>query len=154
MKKGFTLIELLVVISIIGILAGLTLTGFGAARKNARDTTRKSDLAQYKAALEAYAANNNGTYPDTSGDSGVGDGIFAAAGPIIPDYLPSIINDPSEDSTTACDGGACGYLYQVSADELSYVLYARLETGGAWELCSSGEAGLASSYTVNATCDL
>ena len=90
MKKGFTLIELLVVISIIGILAGLTLTGFNAARKNARDTTRKSDLAQYKAAIESYASNTDGVYPIEPGDSDTTTGvsIFSNNGSIIPEYLP------------------------------------------------------------------
>ena len=66
MKKnsfGFTLIELLVVISIIGILAALTLVSFGGAQKQARDTQRKSDLNQVKNALENYAGSNNGMYP-------------------------------------------------------------------------------------------
>lgn len=136
MKKGFTLIELLVVISIIGILAGLTLTGFTAARKNARDTTRKSDLAQYKAALEAYAANSNGQYPTStySGNSNSSSGIFSTAGPIIDEYLPAEIDDPTNTTTYR-------YVYSGAGDGLSYTLYATLETSGYWVLCSSGFAG-------------
>ncbi len=136
MKKGFTLIELLVVISIIGILAGLTLTGFTAARKNARDAQRKSDLAQYKGGLESYAANSNGKYPSGSynGNSRDSSGIFGQAGPIIIEYLPAKIDDPVNTTTFR-------YYYYGAADGLSYRLTAILETGGYWVLCSSGFAG-------------
>lgn len=155
MKKGFTLIELLVVISIIGILAGLTLTGFGAARKNARDTQRKSDLAQYKAALEAYASNNNGVYPDNgeNGNSQEGTGIFqddgtGTEGPLINEYLPAKIDDPTNNATFR-------YEYQGSSDGLSYVLWAELETGNWWELCSNGMAGLVTgTEPADSSCDL
>lgn len=136
MKKGFTLIELLVVISIIGVLAGLTLTGFTAARKNARDTTRKSDLAQYKSGLESYSANNNGKYPSNSydGNSSSSSGIFGSGGPIINEYLPVKIDDPVNTTTYR-------YYYYGASNSLSYRLCAQLETGGHWVLCSSGFAG-------------
>jgi prepilin-type N-terminal cleavage/methylation domain-containing protein len=156
-QKGFTLIELLVVISIIGILAGLTLTGFGAARKNARDTERKSDLAQYKATVEAYAANNGGNYPgDTScgggtcdGNSNAPNGLFGSSSAIIPDYLPERIDDPSAPSTTY------RYEYRSNASGSLYVLSGALETGGYWELCSIGKAGLVTgSAPTDENCDL
>jgi len=51
-KRGFTLIELLIVMSIIGILAGMLLASYGGAQAKARDSRRKSDLAQVKRALE------------------------------------------------------------------------------------------------------
>jgi len=163
MKKGFTLIELLIVMSIIGILAALTLTGFGAARKNARDTTRKSDLNQYKLALEAYASNNKGLYPYgvcvsgliviCSGNSNTGDGIFGsdAVSAIVNEYLPTQIEDPVDSPTyryrywegTAADNG------------IEYKLVANLETGGVWMLCSSGKAGkFSGTVTGGSTCDL
>jgi len=49
---GFTLIELLVVISIIGILASLTLVSYTGAQKQTRDTQRRSDLNQYRNACQ------------------------------------------------------------------------------------------------------
>ncbi len=137
MKKGFTLIELLVVISIIGVLVGLTLTGFTAFRKNANDVQRRSDLAQYKAGLESYFANENGKYPTIfwGGDSYNSSGIFrTTGGPIINGYLPAEIDDPVNTATYR-------YLYYGVASGLSYRLTAVLETGGYWVLCSSGFAG-------------
>ena len=149
MRKGFTLIELLVVISIIGILAGLTLTGFSVARKNARDTQRKSDLGQYRVALEAYASANGSKYPlDTyNGNSYSANGIFAT-GPIIAAYLPAIINDPVNTTTYR-------YFYFGAADGLTYKLVAGLlETGGYWIICSSGRAGKSLTASADPVCDL
>lgn len=150
MKKGFTLIEMLVVISIIGILAGLTLTGIGTARKNARDTQRKSDLQQYKVTLEAYATNNNSQYPNRTynGDSKTPSGIFDIAGPIIDEYLPTRIDDP-------VDTIIYRYEYQSDAGGLVYVLWAELETGNYWEICSNGKTGLVTTdEPTDENCDL
>ncbi len=158
MKKGFTLIELLVVISIIGILAALTLTGFSSARKNARDTQRKSDLGQYRLALESYSTTNGSKYPPEgwNGTSYNTSGIFSLPGPIIVEYLPAKIDDPANSITYR-------YVYYGAvgaADGLTYKLTALLETGGFWIICSTGRAGKftpvspATAPSADSTCDL
>jgi prepilin-type N-terminal cleavage/methylation domain-containing protein len=129
MKKGFTLIELLVVISIIGILAGMTLVSYSGAQKQTRDTERRSDLAQYRNGLANYAANNDGLYPIT-GDSDIGP-ASALCGVLRPDYISSCPTDPSENT----------YNYETDGTGVNYVLWVQLETGGYWEVCSTGEAG-------------
>ena len=43
-SKAFTIVELLIVIVVIGILAGITIIGYGAVVGNANDTSVKSDL--------------------------------------------------------------------------------------------------------------
>ena len=61
-SDGFTLIELLVVISIIAILASLTIATIGyATNKAARDRT-KSEINALSVALESYKIDN-GDYP-------------------------------------------------------------------------------------------
>ncbi len=63
-RRGFTLIELLVVIAIIGILASIVLVSLGQARAKARDSIRVQNLKQVALALEMYALENGGKYPD------------------------------------------------------------------------------------------
>lgn len=166
-KNGFTLIELLVVMAIIGILAALSLTSFSTAQKNSRDTRRKSDLAQYRNALEAYASNNGGKYPNNTknGASCIGDGIFREDGadpngPLINEYLPTMIRDPINTcAVTVCDpssGSHCSYYYYGVLDGISYTLHANLETGGHWQICSSGKAGKVSTWVApgSGNCEL
>jgi prepilin-type N-terminal cleavage/methylation domain-containing protein len=62
---AFTLVELLGVITIIGILAGLTLGGAGAIRRHGATSQAKSEVAALQAACERYFADNN-AYPANS----------------------------------------------------------------------------------------
>jgi prepilin-type N-terminal cleavage/methylation domain-containing protein len=62
---AFTLVELLGVITIIGILAGLTLGAAGAVRRHGATSTAKAEVAALQAACERYFADNN-SYPTTS----------------------------------------------------------------------------------------
>jgi len=64
-RAAFTLIELLAVITIIGILAGLTLGAAGAVRRHGATSTAKAEVAALQAACERYYADNN-SYPTTN----------------------------------------------------------------------------------------
>ncbi len=59
---GFTIVELVVVISVIGILASMTVVGYGAWQKNLAYDVVQSDLLQARAALEAHN-NFKNSYP-------------------------------------------------------------------------------------------
>jgi prepilin-type N-terminal cleavage/methylation domain-containing protein len=61
-QSAFTLIEILAVITIIGILAGLTLGAAGAVRRHGATSTAKAQVAALQAACDRYYADNN-TYP-------------------------------------------------------------------------------------------
>lgn len=50
-KHGFTIVELIVVIVVIGILAGVSIVGYGAWRKGIEESTLKSDLGNAAAAM-------------------------------------------------------------------------------------------------------
>lgn len=138
-RIGFTLIELLVVISIIGILASLLLARFGTAEKAGRDARRKSDLNQYRTALENYAIKTNGLYPGSNV-------VWDASGPLLCNtlktggYLSACPQDPRQDGLT--------YFYRYQSSDpgvppgaTQYYLWADLENGGFWYVCASGKMG-------------
>ena len=62
---AFTLVELLAVITIIGILAGLTLGAAGAVRRHGATSTAKAEVAALQAACDRYFADNN-LYPSNT----------------------------------------------------------------------------------------
>ena len=64
-QSAFTLIELLAVITIIGILAGLTLGAAGAVRRQGATSTAKAEVAALQAACDRFYADNN-SYPSNS----------------------------------------------------------------------------------------
>jgi len=61
-QSAFTLIELLAVITVIGILAGLTLGAAGAVRRHGATSTAKAEVAALQAACDRYYADNS-AYP-------------------------------------------------------------------------------------------
>lgn len=139
MKQGFTLIELLVVITILAILAALVFTSYEGAQKSARDGQRKSDLNQYRAALENYALNNSGKY--LTGNCSMAQANVntmcdpnSANNPIVTEYLPALLKDPTNLGQN--------YVYDSypNDDGTNYSLRAQLETGDYWEVCSDGRA--------------
>ena len=79
---AFTLIELLAVITIIGILAGLTLGAAGAVRRHGATSTAKAEVAALQAACDRYFADNN-LYPSNTSVNPASDGAptsYTAAG--------------------------------------------------------------------------
>ncbi len=155
MKKGFTLIELLVVISIIGVLATLVLVSFVPAQKQARDTQRKSDINQYKNALEMFANKNDGLYPSRSYGAGI------QASDILCDNLG--MTTCPEDPRNETDGT---YIYKYESDgtggsrieATKYFLFAKLENSESyWVSCSNGKVGtvgLTTSFVLAGVCPL
>src|SRR3990167_9003604 len=108
-KQGFTLIELLIVITIIGILASLTLASYGNAQAKGRDGVRKSDLAQIKRALELAKADCTGSawYPKWAGTDTATlttaqsdyDTMISYLANANLNYISGTIEDPKKDQT-------------------------------------------------------
>jgi general secretion pathway protein G len=63
-RRGFTLIELLVVITIIVILAGLSMGGYGYILRKQADSQAAIQISLLSKALEEYKLDN-GQYPPT-----------------------------------------------------------------------------------------
>jgi len=86
---AFTLIEILAVITIIGILAGLTLGAAGAVRRHGATSTAKAQVAALQAACDRYYADYNlypttNSMPDPASSSDVNpspSGKYTTAGP-------------------------------------------------------------------------
>jgi prepilin-type N-terminal cleavage/methylation domain-containing protein/prepilin-type processing-associated H-X9-DG protein len=70
-QNGFTLVELLVTISIIGLLAGLSIPAIKAAQDKAKQAACSSNLKQLGVALSSYLAENNGVFPGHHTMSGI-----------------------------------------------------------------------------------
>jgi len=134
-KSGFTLIELLVVISIIGILAAVSLISFATAQRQARDSQRKSDLKQYSTALESFANATGGLYPSRSvpttiSSSNLCTDLAFSSCPLDP-------KDPTNVYRYVSDGTGSG-----NKNATKYVLWAKLESAtNYWVICSSGKTG-------------
>ncbi|MCD6365675.1 MAG: prepilin-type N-terminal cleavage/methylation domain-containing protein [Planctomycetes bacterium] len=62
--SGFTLIELLVVITIIGILAAIALPNYIKAKDKAKEAEVKANCHTLQIALERYATDHSGAYPN------------------------------------------------------------------------------------------
>lgn len=145
LKQGFTLIEMLVVISLIGILAALGMVSFSSVQKQARDTTRKSDLKQYQTATENYANANNGSYPTATTAQTAASGTYCTA--------LNIGTCPRDPKNVA----PYRYMYISDAAGVNYVLWGGLETKSPtvyWVLCSNGKNGERASAPTTATCPI
>jgi general secretion pathway protein G len=64
-RKGFTLAELMVVIVIIGLLATLVVPNVVKRLFTAQTTKAKADITAIAGAVEGYALENNGRFPDS-----------------------------------------------------------------------------------------
>lgn len=67
-NTAFTMVELLGVITVIGILAGLTMGGAGAVRRHGATSQSKAEIAALQSACERYYADNSAYPTDTSSD--------------------------------------------------------------------------------------
>lgn len=66
--KAFTLVELLVVISIVGLLAGLTVPAISGALLKGKQADALNQLKQFGTMTLAYATENNGEVPSEGGE--------------------------------------------------------------------------------------
>jgi len=110
-QNGFTLVELLVVISVLMILAGVTISVLNPKkqRQRAEDGVRMSNLGKLALGIESYA-NANSKYPTVADMIPLADnkptGVEAA---VFISKIPN--NEPTSPLT---------YSYEVTADQLTF----------------------------------
>lgn len=63
-QKAFTIVELLIVIVVIAILAAITIVAYNGITDRAKDSSRVSELTQWKKKAELYKVQNNIECPD------------------------------------------------------------------------------------------
>ncbi len=103
-SRGFTIIELLVVISIIAILASVTMASLISARVKARDTRRGEDVHQIQTALALYYTDCH-RFPTTltaSANTGCPSGITLG------NFLNPVPLDPTTNAPYAYAGLGSG----------------------------------------------
>jgi prepilin-type N-terminal cleavage/methylation domain-containing protein len=107
-QGGFTLIELLTTLSLIGILAALSIQSFTVYRQNAEYTRARSTLRDGRSAIEAAIVTPDISLPFINMDDMIGPGAFAGAtGEVVPGLeVPvnvkfTVYNDPD------CADAAC-----------------------------------------------
>lgn len=124
--KGFTLIEVVIVIAIGALIILVVLQAVSNAQQSQRDSTRRQEASQISAALESYAANNQGNYPGSA--SSVQTEVVESS------YVSDAIRNRgwSVSGTADCsDIGSTDYEleYSASANNRDYELFVCLERG-------------------------
>ncbi len=64
MKQGFTLVEIMILVSIITLLAVITIPNLRHFRMTANDRLAQATLRRISTAAETYKTANNGNYPE------------------------------------------------------------------------------------------
>lgn len=131
-QRGFTLIEVLVVVTLLSILATFSISNYSQIQKQGRDSRRKTDFSQVRAALELYYSVNN-SYPVAAGIYGLPwSSVFSDAKGT---YMKQLPTDPLGSKGTS-------YCYVPSGTPpTSYYLYAKLENTSDKDLLGFPEPG-------------
>jgi prepilin-type N-terminal cleavage/methylation domain-containing protein len=64
-NKAFTLVEIMIVVSIIAILITIAIPSILRVKLNANETNAQAILKTVSSAVESFAANNEGIYPNS-----------------------------------------------------------------------------------------
>jgi prepilin-type processing-associated H-X9-DG protein len=100
-RTGFTLVEVLVVISIIIVLAVLSVAGFSRMRAAAHKATGVRNIAQLQIANISYAGDHNGFYAPVYGFDDQGVTYTSWAGN--KDFISMLIGDKADEEIKEID---------------------------------------------------
>ena len=120
-SSGFTLIELMIVMTLIVILAGISLAVHGNSQTRAREAVLKEDLFRMRDAIDQYYADKN-AYPPTLEDlvsqkylraipedpftrsASTWQTVMSELDPANPSAMPGVFDVKSGSEGTALDG--------------------------------------------------
>ena len=133
----------LVVISVVlsvFILATITYINPRTQFEKARDTRRRSDLSEYRTALEAYSAVHGGLYPSLPNNiNRLDTTVYTAV------LQPFMSSAPADPNPIASDNP---YVYQYvaefmvgGADEMALIDLLEAKNRTFWIICSNGKTG-------------
>ena len=125
-EKGFTLIELIMVVVIISILAVVIVPQFASQSGKAAKAATKANIEILRTAIEAFAAENEGTYPTDLTTDLVSSGGNVKYLRKIPQekWTPSnaLVTDPTPaDFVTAADvssSGTGGWMFNTTNGDI------------------------------------
>lgn len=111
-QTGFTIVELLIVIVVIAILAAITVVSYTGIRDRATAASVQAATSQANEKILAYAAVNNGQYPESLADADIKDSSSAV-------YQYTVDNSvtPNEYALTASNGTAGSTSFYVSSTQ-------------------------------------
>ena len=136
-QKGFTIIEVVLVLAIAGLIFLIVFLALPQLQKSRRDTQRRNDAGRIVAALESYAASNDGQYPasDSAADalytSGELDGNLKdpTTGAVY-DFEPNAAGNPSGTGKIKyASGYKCSGTSVVSGSARDIAIVIKLESG-------------------------
>jgi len=79
--EGFTIIEVMIVLAIAGLILLIVFLAVPALQRNARNTSRKNDVAAVLGAASEFESNNNGTLPSNAQAPTNANGTFTFVAP-------------------------------------------------------------------------
>lgn len=126
-SRGFTLIELLVVIAIISVLASVVMSSLNGARVKARDTRRVAEIRQIQTALEMYANDHNGNYPNITtticeSNPAWHASLQTALAPYMP-KIPIAPNSTGDGGSSDCTGWGTRYVVGSTLNDYKVVAH-------------------------------
>jgi prepilin-type N-terminal cleavage/methylation domain-containing protein len=102
-NRGFTLIELLVIITIMGIIAGITIPHMTSHVGDVKESSLEANLGVIRKAIEIFHMEHNGTYP------GFPNGAAGGA-PTENDFRNQMLQKTDRDCSVNPDGPCGPYL--------------------------------------------
>ena len=132
-KNAFSLLEVVIVVAIIAILAAIGIPRMSRGSRGAADSSLKANLAVLRNAIDLYAAEHQGSYPDVNDienqltkatNSAGGTGGTKAQGYIYGPYIRKLPPLPvgAKKGSTAIDsatGDDVGWIYDEDSGSIA-----------------------------------